>query len=495
MPTAPSTKTSRQVWLWFGLSMAGILVVSLGLRFWGLSRFNSLVFDEVYYAKFASAFLKREIVFTGHPPLSTYIIAFGIWLGESWWGTLQPQNDLAGLMLSPLSYRWLNALTGAFIPLLVGAVAYLITHRRSYALISALLIAADGLFLVESRYALNNVYLISLGLWGHIFFLLSLRAASWRRWLCLVLAGIGLGGAAAIKWNGLGFLLGAGGIWLLSWLVSLAQVIRPALAPPQRSVQPSPLQNLTQLKLGHALVAFAVVPALTYYASWLPYIQVDASPDNFWQLQAKTLDYHERVGGITAHPYCSLWYSWPLMLRPVAYFYQTVQAGTALSPNNPALVPPAAGSAIYDVHAMGNPLLWWFSTVAVLLLGLLLLQPVWKMVRARAKSSSHLDRPASPVYIWGAAYLLVNWAANFLPWVKVTRCLFIYHYMESLIFATMLLALLLDRWLQGNVRQRRMALLVISLILVGFIFWMPLYLGLPLSAEGLQIRRWLPSWI
>ena len=61
--------------------MTGIFLASLLLRFWGLSRFNSLVFDEVYYAKFASAFLKREIVFTGHPPLSTYIIAFGIWLG------------------------------------------------------------------------------------------------------------------------------------------------------------------------------------------------------------------------------------------------------------------------------------------------------------------------------------------------------------------------------------------------------------------------------
>ena len=501
MPTVPFTKTSRRGWLWFGLAITGIFLASLLLRFWGLSRFNSLVFDEVYYAKFASAFLKREIVFTGHPPLSTYIIAFGIWLGEGWWGDLQPQNNLAGLELAPLSYRWLNALTGSFIPLLVGAIAYLLTQRRSYALIATLLIAADGLFLVESRYALNNVYLISLGLWGHIFFLLALRASSWRRWLWLVLAGIGLGGAAAIKWNGLGFLLGAGGIWLLAWLISFIQLL-PALATPtpQRPMPASPLQNLTQLKLGHALVAFAIVPALTYYASWLPYIQVDGTDNNFWQLQTQTLDYHERVGGVTAHPYCSLWYSWPLMLRPVAYFYQTVQAGTAVAPNNPALEPLANAAAFYDVHAMGNPILWWFSTVAVLLLGMLLLQPVWKLMTVRAASSSYSDHQSSPkigtlVYLWTVAYLLVNWAANLLPWVKVTRCLFIYHYMESLIFATMLLALLIDRWFQGTTRQRNLALLITGLILIGFLFWMPLYLGLPLSAEGLQIRRWLPSWI
>ncbi len=495
MPTAPFTK-SRRGWLQFGLCMAGILVVSLGLRFWGLSRFNSLVFDEVYYAKFASAFLKREIVFTGHPPLSTYIIAFGIWLGEGWWKDFQPRNDLAGLMLSPLSYRWLNAFTGAFIPLLVGALAYLLTHRRRYALIAAFLIAADGLFLVESRYALNNIYLISLGLLGHIFLLLSLRTGGWRRWLWLVLAGIGLGGAAAIKWNGLGFLLGAGGIWLLSWLVAFVQVMRPALAAPgsQRPALLS-LQSLTQLKLGHALVAFVIVPALTYYVSWLPYMQVDGTEHGFWQLQAQTMDYHKRVGGVTAHPYCSLWYSWPLMLRPVAYFYQTVEAGTVPAPTNPALKPFADAAAIYDVHAMGNPPLWWLSTAAVLLLGLLIFQPLWKMATVKANDTHAPSGSAASVYLWAVTYLLVNWAANFLPWVRVTRCLFIYHYMESLVFATMLLALLIDRWFDGNVRQRRTALLILGAVLLGFIFWMPLYLGLPLSAQGLQIRRWLPSWI
>jgi len=33
------------------------VLLSAGLRFWGLSRFNTLVFDEVYYAKFANNYL------------------------------------------------------------------------------------------------------------------------------------------------------------------------------------------------------------------------------------------------------------------------------------------------------------------------------------------------------------------------------------------------------------------------------------------------------
>jgi dolichyl-phosphate-mannose--protein O-mannosyl transferase len=496
--------------------MAGIFCCSLGLRFWGLSRFNTLVFDEVYYAKFASAFLKGEIVFTGHPPLSTYIVALGIWLGNHMpWGNADPQNNLTGLLLSPFSYRWLNALTGSLIPVLVGGIAYQLLHRRSYALIAAFLLALDGLFLVESRYALNNVYLVLLGLLGHLFFLLALQTTAWRRWLYLVLAGVGFGGAAAIKWNGMGFLLGAFGIWAVGWLVHWIELIQSsfktrsnASAVSSQPLQP-PLFNLPQLHLGHLLIGLVVVPALTYYVSWLPYIYVDPGNSNFWQLQLETLDYHKRVGGLDAHPYCSLWYSWPLMLRPVAYFYQVTRTAQTTPPpvNSP---PPSNGTEIiYDVHAMGNPILWWFSTAAVLIFSLLLLLRLWQSIARPASGVSLPTRPSSrPTaaqvqfrsvsarYTWVMAYLLINWAANFLPWVRVTRCLFIYHYMESLIFAILLLALLLDRWLSGNQTwQKTAAVMVIGLILIGFVFWLPLFLGLPLSPEALQLRRWLPSWV
>lgn len=218
-PIVPKTQTVRHFSLspaWFWLGLAGVLFISLALRFWGLERFNALVFDEVYYAKFASNFLKRENIFTGHPPLSSYIIAFGIWTSEKMqWGTVK--NELAGLSLSPFSYRWLNALTGALIPLWVGAIAYQLTHRHRFALLAALFIAADGLFLVESRYALNNIYLITFGLWGQLCFLLALRAQSWQRWGWLAVSGVGFGAATAIKWNGLGFLLGAYGVWAMGW--------------------------------------------------------------------------------------------------------------------------------------------------------------------------------------------------------------------------------------------------------------------------------------
>ena len=62
----------------FSLAMLGVFLFSLSLRFWKLERFNTLVFDEVYYAKFANDYLTKTPFFNAHPPLSQYIIAIGI---------------------------------------------------------------------------------------------------------------------------------------------------------------------------------------------------------------------------------------------------------------------------------------------------------------------------------------------------------------------------------------------------------------------------------
>jgi dolichyl-phosphate-mannose-protein mannosyltransferase len=491
--------------LLFWLGIVGIFLMSLVLRFWGLSRFNTLVFDEVYYARFASHFLKGELIFTGHPPLSTYIVAIGIWLSQ-WvsqvlpWADDSIKNGLSGLFLSTFSYRWLNAFTGSIIPLLVAAIAYLLSYRRSFALIAGLLMAADGLYLVESRYALNNVYLVSFGLLGNLGFLLALRSIGWRRWLWLGLAGVGFGAAASIKWNGLGFLLGVCAVWIVSWVWHWIERNRAKAqgdATPAFRRSPFPLNNLHQLHLGHILICFALIPAFTYYVSWIPYMQLDGN--SFWTLQLQTLDYHGRVGGLNAHPYCSLWYTWPLMLRPIAYFYQIAHGPQEPPPVIGPPTPTNAAAVIYDVHAMGNPFLWWLSTAAIGLITVLIVRRFGQRLLSlwRNPTVTQSNRTQSiKAFDWVALYLFINWAANLLPWAKVTRCVFIYHYMESLIFAVLGLALITDRWFWSLSQLRKViAMSIVLLVLFAFVFWMPLYLGLPLTPSELQMRRWLPSWI
>ena len=501
---------------WFGLGMAGVFLLSVALRFWGLSRFNTLVFDEVYYAKFANNYLTHTPFFDGHPPLSKYLIAIGMWIGTYLPFGQDSVNGLTGSLHSSWSYRWLNALTGSFIPLVVAGIAYQLTHRRSYAFIAALFAAADGLFLVESRYALNNVYLDIFGLLGNWFLLRGLELQGKRRGFWLALSGIGFGASASIKWNGLWFLLGAYLVWIVAWVIRWVQHQFPAKSSKDRQTSEiqTPLVYLTQLNVLHVLFYLAIIPALVYSLEWIPHLQLNPK-FGLWEVQKQILAYHERVGdGPKVHPYCSQWYTWLWMIRPVAYFYQRAfNVAQPLPVMGPPL-PAADAKVIYDVHAIGNPALWWFSTTAILLLLGILAQRIWVWAITQLESSrlgqeTLLQRclTSKPFNFstkgsfqtantWIALYLVLNWLANLLPWTNVTRCTFLYHYMGASVFAGLAIAWLVDQWLQSYRRELRgLGVTVIFLILLAFVFWMPIYLGLPISPAGLSRRMWLRSWI
>ena len=183
----------------FKIAIASIFFLSLGLRFWGLERFNTLVFDEVYYAKYAVNYLNGTELFDAHPPLGKYFIAFGIWLSKFFPIASQVTNDLTSQVLSPISYRWMNALVGSCIPLIVAGIAYQLSDRRRYAILAGFFCAVDGFFLVESRYALINIYLVLFGLLGQWLFLVSLTQKNQKKEFFSIAAGICFGASISVK--------------------------------------------------------------------------------------------------------------------------------------------------------------------------------------------------------------------------------------------------------------------------------------------------------
>ncbi|MBD2515443.1 phospholipid carrier-dependent glycosyltransferase [Nostoc sp. FACHB-973] len=523
---------------WFRIGIVGVFLMSLALRFWGLERFNTLVFDEVYFAKFGNNYLTHTPFFNAHPPLSQYMIGIGIWIGSHipfWHDTV---NGLTGSLRSPWTYRWLNALTGSFIPVVVAAIAYQLSYRRSFALLAGFFTACDGIFLVESRYALSNIYIIIFGLLGQWFLLLALDNQNQRRSFWLVIAGINFGASVGTKWNGLWFLFGAYLIWITAWLIqgihsfsnSKLLSISPSLreaevqgsrglgrmsreaevqgsresgvstyspSSPSSPLPPSPqtpLQNLTQLNVFQMFFYLGIIPAFIYSIIWIPHLQLDKRY-GFIAVHQEILKFHLHLGGNSSdvHPYCAAWYKWPLMTRPMAYYYQT--AGSINEPL-PVMGPPLPSDAVkvvYDVHAMGNPFLWWFGMAAMLfLMGMLVSQVMIPWVKEKRFSV-----PATlSVDTWIALYLVINYAANLLPWVKVTRCVFIYHYMCAVVFVFLAIAWFVDQCLRSYYQQLRAVGVSISfMILIAFIFWMPVYLGLPLSPDGYKLRMWFNSWI
>lgn len=457
----------------YGLAIFAILSLGVALRFWQLARFNTFVFDEVYFAEFAQAYLAGRPQFDAHPPMGKYLIAIGIWLsgyiplGE--WGVAADINPQIGL--SAFSYRWMNALGGGLIPLVVMGIVHTLSggverssfnrnivrgkglsQRQTFTLLAGVFVAVDGLFIAESRYALINVYMVFFGLLGHWLWLLSSQQFDKREVFkartVRILAGISLGASIGTKWNGLGYLLS-----VLIW-----EMVQASRAK----------QNVFVLRRLLEGIAYGLlIPGLTYGLIWWPHLAL--THENLAALHTSLFTFHQGLEA-SGHIACSQWYTWPLLVKPFPYWYQE------------------AGGTVFTVSNLGNPVLWWLSSAAMALL-------VIKAIRCSARQLvGGGTRPEKLTLL--SLYLLIGYLCNWLPWVLVNRCTYLYLYMPAAIFAFMAFARVLSEWLHSSsVTVKTMGWIMIGAIALACFFWMPLAIGSPLTPEALRMRWWLRSWI
>jgi dolichyl-phosphate-mannose-protein mannosyltransferase len=433
------------------ISSLVIFGISLALRLWEFNLPPYPVFDEVHFSKSAASYISGNPPNDGHPPLGKYIIALGI--------TIFGHNETG--------YRITEILLGACIPTLVTGLMYRLTHNSLRSIIAGVLTLTDGLFLVESRLGLLNIFLVCFGLCSQILLMVGLERKAIGRTLMLSLAGIMLGASASIKWNGLGFTLTT--YLLICMTIALKKFF------PKRFSQIGILADLCELKWYEYLFCLGILPVLIYVLSWLPHLMMvlkvfspqsqgwywfEALGKFFVSSNSDLYLFHTSSGSVATsdhpiHPYCASAVSWAFLMRPMGYYFNS------------------SGNEWRVVQALGNPILWWLSTLSIL-----------------------------PIAFWGiwrgcsiSTYVLAGYVANYLPWFAVKRCLFIYHYMSSAAFSFMALALVIY-WLitQGQIWRKSIGLSAIVLVVVCQIFFMPIWLGLPISSQEFYQRIWfLPN--
>src|SRR5207253_1668220 len=108
------------------------------------------------------------------------------------------------------------------------------------------------------------------------------------------------------------------------------------------------------------------------------------------------------------------WWSWPLLLRPVAYYFQ----GSGLGQDQWSGQPLVAGMV-----NLGNPWIWWSSLPCLLALP-------YYVIRERS---------------FPAAVILIAFLTQWLPWSRITRVIFLYHMFGGLPFMILALAFVLGR--------------------------------------------------
>ncbi|MFO0211308.1 MAG: dolichyl-phosphate-mannose--protein mannosyltransferase, partial [Pseudanabaena sp.] len=138
--------------------------------------------------------------------------------------------------------------------------------------------------------------------------------------------------------------------------------------------------------------------------------------------------------------------SWAVLARPVGYYFQNRDA------------------YYFVIQGLGNPLLWWLSTLAIIGITLGSLSPQLQ----------------KSINIGSNNYLLLGYFANYVPWLIVKRCLFLYHYMSASVFSFIALAWVVYQLLEQKGKLRYLGYGIIATVIISQLFFMPIWLGLPI---------------
>jgi dolichyl-phosphate-mannose--protein O-mannosyl transferase/Gpi18-like mannosyltransferase len=396
---------------------------------------NSMYFDEIYHARTGWEFTQglQPYEWT-HPPFGKDLISLGILI----------------FGMVPFGWRFMGTLMGIFMVPVMYLFGMAVFKRTRYAFITAFLFTFDFMHFVQTRIATIDSYAVLFimltFLCMYLYLNKNFNTQKLRHTLLpLALSGLFFGFASASKW--IGIYAGAG--LALMFFYSLYRRWREYRAVRDGEVE---LDDGARQKVLRAFwrkaaltvafcgVFFIAIPAVIYFASYIPFNIASAGGklsawDSFkyaWDNQSAMYRYHSQL--VDNHAFRSAWYQWPLMIKPM-WFYKADY-----------LEPGTMGS----IATFGNPAVWWPGAAAL----------VWLAVRLFKSRRFRLPE----------AFMLAGMLTEFLPWVLVSRTMFIYHYFASVPFFTIAIVLYIREWEQRRGPADRNAQLQVVIFFAAAVF-------------------------
>ena len=444
-----------------------IIFLSFSLRFEGLWTLEGPIFDEIFYPQYGLNYLQNQEFFYPHPPLANYLYSISIWVYMtvgSFFGMTGTLVDFENI--NPMSYRWLNTLTGSLLFALTYRIAIAIYNNKVFALLASLFVAIDGAMIVDSRIATANMFLLFFGLcsMGRIFIPYMFNNKNNQKNLIYFAFFIGL--TASVKWNGLGFFLMASSYYFLLLLVKYFD--KRSLT--QNNLDSELAENISPFNYS---LYFLLFPLITYIIIFIPDVLFNTQ-FSFIEKHQQMMGYHQTMVSNNEHPYCSNWFTWPLMLRPIAYFFESYTLADS------------GISMVRSIHLFPNPILSLLSFISVIIMSISWVKLFLNWI--------NMNLVCKEFFIF--SFILLGYFCNLVPWMIVERCTFIYHYQPSAIFGFLALAWYLGKWLEAQEWSKRItSCLILLLILVAFLYWLPIQLGIPMENFQFYDRMRLKSWI
>jgi dolichyl-phosphate-mannose--protein O-mannosyl transferase len=152
-----------------------------------------------------------------------------------------------------------------------------------------------------------------------------------------------------------------------------------------------------------------------------------------------------------------------------------------------------------------NPLLWWGSVAAVLVVLVGCGIALWRRRRLAVDAALPADRAPLPFTgsPWAITVVLTGVAAGYLPWLLYPeRTTFFFYTIVLTPFLVLalvsVLGAVLGRATDSTARRRIGSGLVVAFVTMCVLvsaFFLPLWWGTPIPLEFLRLHYWLPSWI
>ncbi|KAJ1887354.1 Protein O-mannosyltransferase 2 [Kickxella alabastrina] len=145
----------------------------------------------------------------------------------------------------------------------------------------------------------------------------------------------------------------------------------------------------------------------------------------------------------------------------------------------------------------GNPVVWWLSTLAVVLGPV---QMLYYAVRIQRGLSDFASFGEWERHLFATGILWGGWALHYLPFYLMGRVTYLHHYFPALYFAAMYLAYIIEwnaRRITGSAlsptAKSVMSALGIAAI-ANFMYFAPFTFGFDYPAKELASRKWISTW-
>jgi dolichyl-phosphate-mannose-protein mannosyltransferase len=419
-----------------------LVALALALSIPRLTTPSDYVFDELYYAYTASKYVAGDEAYSTaippeddpaiewtHPPMAKLLIAGGILVAGD----------------NPLGWRIVSVVFGAAGAVIAYCLAVSLTGSRATSALAAGLLLMDGLYLVESRTGMSNLFVLVFANAALLAFTRVLAEPAERIGPPLLATGLFLGLGMATKWSSVA----------LAGLIGLAVCWRMVrLWRHSRGNDTIAAEARSELRayLRWAPIALFVIPLAVYLASYLHFWFTGHDWADFIALHRDMLAYHRNLDFV--HDDSSPWWQWPLAARGVWYYVDERRREGAF------------------VFANGNPLLYWPMIVAV----------AWMVIDWWGRRST------------AALILVIGFFGQWLPWAFSPRGTFIYHFMPAVPLGCIAIALVMTgAWRRGGMPRSGAAGYALAVV-VTFAWFYPLYTAVPLSLDQVDLRMWLASW-